>query len=115
MPIEKIKPDQTVIHCTGDIKVLGFNPKQKYCNGVAWCLFQEGSPGEIGREVPSEEYDAAMYLKNQPGVLIATNNYRSLDIIIETLTELRDDLKSIEESGGDHAESRIHGSEEETN
>lgn len=96
MPIEE-KEGQTVVSLTGDILVLGFDPKQDVCNGIAWLLLQEREGGEIGRPVEKNQIDEKMCLSEQPGVLLGASNYRSLDIIIQTLSELRDSLKLIEE------------------
>lgn len=94
MPIDH-KEDQTVVHCTGDVLVLPFSPKQKPCKGVAWLLLQEREKGEIGRDQP-EGQDDFMCVSGQPGVLIAADNYRSLDVIIDALKSLRNDLAMIE-------------------
>lgn len=92
MPIE-FKELQTVIHCRGDIAVLPFSPKTQACGGVAWLLLQEREKGEIGR--PCNENDT-MCLPEQPGVLVAADDPKSLDVIIEALTSLRDDLAELQ-------------------
>lgn len=94
MPI-KHDDDQVVVHCTGDILVLPFSPKQEPCNGVAWLLLQEREGGEIGRDQP-EGQDSFMCINGQPGVLIAADDYRSLDVIIDALSCLRNELAMIE-------------------
>lgn len=95
MPIE-FKDGQTVVHCTGDVLVLPFSPKQKVCKGIAWLLLQERGGGEIGREPTSKEVDDKMCLGEQPGVFIVADNWRSLDVIIDALASLRNDLAMID-------------------
>jgi len=96
MPIE-FKEGQAVIHCKGDILVIPFRPKQEALKEVAWCLLQEREEGEIGRRSTKKQVDNEMCLNEQPGVFIVADNYRSLDMIIEVLTSLRNDLALIEE------------------
>ena len=88
---------QTVVSFTGDILVLGFGPEQVPCDGTAWCLLQERQEGAIGRPVDPKEVDTEMCIQEQPGVLLAARDYRSLDILIDTLVNLRDSLKEIHE------------------
>lgn len=95
MPVE-FKDGQTVVHCTGDVLVLPFSPKQEPCKGTAWLLLQEREGGQIGREPKPGQADDPMCLNEQPGVLIAASNYRSLDVIIDALKSLRNDLAAME-------------------
>jgi hypothetical protein len=97
MPID-FDEEQAIISLTGDILVLGFDPRQAPMNGVAWCLLQEREAGEIGRTVNPRMVDPKICLREQPGILIAAENYRSLDVIIEELISLRDALKEVEQS-----------------
>jgi hypothetical protein len=96
MPIE-FEDLQTTVSFKGDILVIGFSPKQDVCENVAWLLLQERSEGKIGRMPKPNEVDDKMCIGEQPGVLFAADNYRSLDVVIKALISLRDDLKSIED------------------
>jgi hypothetical protein len=78
----------TEVHCQGDIALYTFGPDEN-THGVAWLLLQEGLVGEPGRPVPARD---ALDLRDQEGVLIAADDVRSLDSIIEALTDLRDAL-----------------------
>jgi hypothetical protein len=91
MPI-RYNENQTVVHCTGDILVLPFSPRQEPCNGTAWLLLQEREQGKIGRKLPPSLENEEMCINGQPGVLIAADNFRSLDVVIEALTLLRNAL-----------------------
>jgi hypothetical protein len=92
----KFEELQTKVSFNGDILILPFSPHQKACDGVAWLLLQERSPGEVGREPTDQEVDPEICLGEQPGVLLAAKDYRSLDVLIEALIGLRDDLKDME-------------------
>lgn len=82
MPI-KFDEEQTVVSCTGDILVVSFGPDRE---GVGWFLLQEREDGEPGR--PGNMSDLVC-LHEQPGVLIAAKDLRSLDAIIDVLVDLR--------------------------
>jgi hypothetical protein len=102
VPIE-FKDGQVVVHCTGDIIVLPFSPKQEPCKGVAWLLLQERGGGKIGREPMPKEVDGEMCIQGQLGVLIAADNWRSIDVIIKALVSLKNDLAMID---GEEQEAR---------
>ena len=81
MPID-FDDGQAVVSCKGDVLVLSFGP----VDGVAWLLLQEREAGEVGREGPDLE---PMCLREQPGVLLAADDPRSLDVVIDALVDLR--------------------------
>jgi hypothetical protein len=88
MPIE-FHDEQAVVSCKGDIATLPFSPLQEACDGIAWLLLQEREEGDVGRSVPDGD---PLCLHEQPGVLIAANDPKSLDVIISALISLRNDL-----------------------
>ncbi len=94
MPIE-FNDEQVVVSCKGDIMVLGFDPRQEACDGVAWLLFQEGEEGEPGRPVPDGVIGSEVWIHKQKGVLVAAADPRSLTAIIDGLTILREQLEEL--------------------
>ena len=81
---------QTRVSCQGDIAVQPFYPETS--DGVAWLLLCQGPAGEPGRDINGEVDEGPRMLQDQPGVLIGAEDPRSLDVIIEALTELRREL-----------------------
>lgn len=81
---------QTTISCRGDIRVRSFWPQDT--SGVAWLVFTEGPPGEPGRPLNIENEKLVNLSKLDASVFIAANDVRSLDSIIESLTNLRKKL-----------------------
>ena len=98
MPID-FHDEQAVVSCKGDVVVLQFGPS----DGVAWLLLQEREAGEVGRDGPDLE---PMCLREQPGVLVAADDPRSLDVIIDALVDLRVRLARGE---GEAVEEGAHG------
>jgi hypothetical protein len=95
--IEPLPSDrlQTVVSCQGDIAVLTYGPDEN-THGVAWLVLEEGPIGEPGRETMKEECPEKMeprMLQDIPGVLIGAKDWKSLDALIKSLTELRDKLR----------------------
>lgn len=94
MPIE-FDEKQTTISLRGDIAVMTFGPDTN-THGIAWLVMEEGPPGEPGRETMGEECPEKMeprMLQDIQGVLIGANDPRSLDVLIKSLSELRDWLR----------------------
>lgn len=93
MPIE-IEGKQAVVSCRGDIAVSTFGPAED-TNGVAWLAMEEGPQGEPGRPLWTEcpEKAEPRMLQDIEGVLIAADDPRSLDVIIECLVDLRARLR----------------------
>jgi len=92
---------QVKVSCQGDIAVQPFYPDEN-THGIAWLLLCQGPVGEPGRDINGEVDEGDRMLQTQPGVLIGAEDPRSLDVIIEALTELRGKLwlakaKDIEE------------------
>lgn len=88
---------QTAVEFTGDILVLSFSPEQAGLNNVAFMLLQERRQGKIGEIPEPKEVDDKMCLHEQPGVVLAADDYRSLDVVIKQMTLLRDQLKGVED------------------
>jgi len=94
MPIE-FDERQTTISLRGDIAVMTYGPDLN-THGVAWLVLEEGPPGEPGRDTMKEECPEKMeprMLQDIPGVLIGAKDPRSLDVLIQSLSELRDRLR----------------------
>jgi hypothetical protein len=94
MPIE-FDEGQTTISLKGDIAVMTFGPDEN-THGVAWLVFEEGPPGEPGRDTIREECPEKLeprMLQDIKGVLIGAKDPRSLDVLIKSLSELRDHLR----------------------
>jgi hypothetical protein len=85
--------EQAVVSCRGDILVVSFGPDE---NGVGWLLLQEREDGEPGRRAFLTE---PFCLAEQPGVLIAAKDVRSLNAIIDVLVDLRARVAQGEPSG----------------
>lgn len=90
MPIE-IDGKKVKVSCMGDIAVQPFFPEQ--CDGVAWLALSEGPPGEPGRNINGEVDEGPRLLGEMEGVLIGATDHRSLSVLINALTALRDRLR----------------------
>jgi hypothetical protein len=86
MAIYVDKNNKVVIEFEGDI-FTGINIQDEY--GVM--IFSQGKKGEIGRDV--HEIDTS---PDNPGVIFAAKDRRSLDVIITVLEELRDKMEESE-------------------
>lgn len=88
---------QTVVQFTGDILCLSFDPGQDRLKNVAFMLFQERRQGKIGEVPEPKEVDDKICMHERPGVVLAADDYRSLDVVIRQMLLLRNQLKNIED------------------